>query len=63
MEALQITIAPQGDGWVVVHPEPSDVVYLTKEAALQGAVAAIEGAMAMGQPVVLTIPGGEGRFD
>lgn len=62
MEALQITVSPQGDGWVVVHQNPNDVVYLTKEAALQGAVAVIEVAMAEGRAVVLTIPGGEGRF-
>jgi hypothetical protein len=63
MKKLTIEIAAQGEGWIVQHENPSDVVYLTKEAALQGAIATIETAMAKGWAIELRIPGGEGRFD
>jgi len=63
MEKLKIEIAALGEGWVVQHPDANEVVYMTKEAALQGAIATIETAMAKGWAIELRIPGGEGRFD
>ncbi len=63
MEKLTIEITAKGEGWIVRHADPNDVVYLTKEAALQGAIATIETAMAEGRAIELRIPGGEGRFD
>ena len=63
MESLIVNIVRKGDGWIVQHPEESDVIYLTKEAALQGAIAVIDTAMAEGREIHLNIPGGSGRFD
>ncbi|MET4634955.1 hypothetical protein [Kaistia defluvii] len=63
MEKLTIALAPKGEGWIVEHRDANDVIYLTKEAALQGAIAVIETAMAEGLEIHLNIPGGSGRFD
>jgi hypothetical protein len=63
VEKLTINILPKGDGWIVQHPEENEVIYLTKEAALQGAIAVIDTAMAEGREIQLNIPGGSGRFD
>jgi hypothetical protein len=39
------------------------MAYLTKEAALQGAIATVETTMADGRSIELRVPGGAGRFD
>ena len=60
MTKLVIELKPAGPGWIVQHPDQDDVVYLTKEAALESAMAVIQSAMAEGRAVELIIPEGSG---
>jgi hypothetical protein len=60
MAKLVIELKPAGPGWVVQHPDQNDVVYETKEAALESAVVVIQSAMAEGRAVELIIPDGSG---
>jgi phosphotransferase system HPr-like phosphotransfer protein len=60
MAKLVIELKPAGPGWVVQHPDQDDVVYQSKEAALESAIAVIQIAIAEGRAVELAIPEGSG---
>jgi hypothetical protein len=56
-------IVKKADGWAIEHDGDVSQAYITKEAALEAAVATIMRAMAEGYEVHLSIPAGaEGRW-